>query len=162
MATLSVLTFQTVDGADEVLSHVGSMQKQQLINVHDAAVVRRGDNGKPKIQQARSLVGEGALGGAFWGMLIGMLFLAPWLGAAIGAATGGLSGKMADFGIDDSFIREVGSKLSPGTSALFVLTSDAVVEKVAAELKGIDFEITHTNLPPEQEAELRAVFENAS
>ncbi len=162
MATLSVLTFKTVTGADEVVSHVGALQQQELIKVHDAAIVRRFDDGKPKIQQARSLVGEGALGGAFWGMLIGMLFLAPWLGAAIGAASGGLSGKLADFGIDDDFIKDVGSKLAPGTSALFVLTSDAVLEKVAEELKDIDFEITHTNLPPDQEAELRAVFETAA
>jgi uncharacterized membrane protein len=57
------------------------MQRQNLITLHDAAVVVRSQDGKVKVRQAVNLVGAGALGGAFWGMLIGLLFLAPWLGA---------------------------------------------------------------------------------
>ncbi len=32
-----------------------------------------------------------------------------------------LQGKLADYGIDDDFIRSLGSGIEPGTSALFVL-----------------------------------------
>lgn len=157
-STLTVLTSPTIGGAEEILDVIAVLQKQELIAVEDAAYVRRNVDGKPKIKQASNLVGAGALGGTFWGMLIGMLFLAPWMGAAIGAATGALSGKMADFGIDDDFIKSVGSKIEPGTSALFLLTREVVVDKVADALKDYEFEIIHTNLPSEQEAELRAVF----
>lgn len=158
-STLTAVTTPTMDGAEAILSEIAALQKQQLIVVEDAAIVTRNTGGKPKIKQARSLVGEGALGGAFWGMLIGMLFLAPWLGAAIGAASGALGGKSADFGIDDDFIKSVGSRIDPGTSALFLLSRDAVLDKVADALRGYDFEIIHTNMPEEQEAELRAAFE---
>ena len=160
-STLTVITTPKIDGADEILSEISVLQKMELIKVEDAATVKRSLDGKPKIKQAVGLVGQGALGGAFWGMLIGFLFLMPWLGAAIGAASGALSGKIADFGIDDGFIKTVGSRIEPGTSALFMLTSDAVLDKVAEALSAYEFEIIHTNLPAEQEAELRGLFADA-
>lgn len=46
----------------------------------------------------------------------------------------------------------------PGTSALFVLTSGAVYDKVAAEFSGTDAELIRTNLSDEQEANLREAF----
>lgn len=157
-STLTVVTTPTMDGASAILVELVSLQQQELIKIDDAAYVIRNADGKPKVKQAVDLVGQGALGGAFWGMLIGFLFLAPWWGAAIGAASGALGGKAADFGIDDNFIKTVGSRIPPGTSALFLLSHDAVVEKVAPALEGHEFEIIHTSLPPEQEAELRAAF----
>ena len=146
------------ENGDHALAGVPVIEVKQP---KDAAWVKRDEDGKPKVKQAVNLVGKGALGGAFWGMLIGLLFLAPWLGAAIGAASGALGGKVADFGIDDDFIKTVGNRIQPGTSALFLLTRDAVVDKVVDALKGYDFEIIHTNLPTEQEAELRAAFADA-
>jgi len=160
-STLTVVTTKTMDGAEAILEEVGRLQTQELIKVDDAAFVVRKENGKPKVKQAVNLVGQGALGGAFWGMLIGFLFLAPWLGAAIGAAAGGLGGKAADFGIDDDFIKTVGDRIAPGTSALFLLTHDAVLDKVADALQGYDFEIIHTNMSEEHETELRAAFAEA-
>ncbi len=157
-SSLTVITTPTMDGADEILEEISLLQKMELIKVADAATVKRNLDGKPKVKQAVNLVGQGALGGAFWGMLIGFLFLMPWLGAAIGAASGALSGKAADFGIDDAFIKTVGGRIKPGTSALFLLTSDVVLDKVADALKAYEFEIIHTNLPAEQEAELKALF----
>jgi uncharacterized membrane protein len=48
--------------------------------------------------------------------------------------------------------------VTEGTSALFLLTSGAVEDKVIAALKGQTFEILSTNLPQEKEAELRVAF----
>jgi uncharacterized membrane protein len=77
---------------------------------------------------------------------------------AIGAATGAMAGSLADVGISDKFINTVREKVTPGTSALFILTSDAVVDRVSAEFKGSDAELISTNLSNEQEASLRAAF----
>ena len=97
--------------------------------------------------------------GAFWGFLFGLIFFVPFLGAAIGAGMGGLTGSMADVGIDDDFIKQVREKVTPGTSALFALTSGATaVDKVVDELRAYDFEIISTNLPEEQEKQLREAF----
>jgi hypothetical protein len=103
-------------------------------------------------------VGEGALGGMFWGMLFGLLFFIPLLGAAIGAGMGALAGSLGDVGIDDDFIKSVRDEVEPGTSALFLMTSDAVVDRVKEQLAGTHAQLIHTNLSNEQEAALRQVF----
>jgi uncharacterized membrane protein len=162
MATLTVLAFPDEEGAERMLPDLEAMKKEELLQIHDAAVVVRPADGNPKVKQLNSLVGQGAWGGAFWGMLIGMLFFMPWLGMGLGAITGALSGKFADIGIDDSFIQEVGSQITPGTSALFLMTSDATaVDKIAQRLSKHRFQILRTNLPAEQEQALREAFSAA-
>ena len=160
MATLSVFKFETPTGADQALDSLMVMQKELLIVVQDAAVVSwpQGQK-KPKTRQANSTAAAGALGGAFWGMLFGLLFFMPLIGMAMGAVIGGLTGKMQDYGIDDNFINTVKSKVTEGTSALFVMSDKAVVDKVVAEMKNWPkFEIISTNLSTEQEAQLRSEF----
>ena len=66
--------------------------------------------------------------------------------------------EMADYGIDDDFIKSCCDQVTEGTSALFLLTSDAVQDKVAEELKGTQFELIASNLTNEQEEELMASF----
>jgi uncharacterized membrane protein len=158
MSTLAVLAFDNEQGADQTREALGRLQRQQLITLDDAAVVVRSQDGKVKVRQATSLVGTGALGGAFWGMLIGLLFLAPWLGAAVGAVSGALVGKMTDLGIDDNFIKEVGQQIQPGHSALFVLVREATVDRVVAELRQYNPRLVQTNLSEEDEAKLRAAM----
>lgn len=160
METLSVLKFPTADGASQLLGTLQDLQKQQLIQIHDAAIVTwpEGKN-KPKTQQLHNLAGMGALGGAFWGMLFGLIFFIPLIGLAIGAGMGALMGSMGDVGIDDNFIKQVREKVTPGTSALFLLTSDVVVDRVLEAVKGIPMELVSTNLSAEQEQKLRAAFE---
>ena len=159
MATLTVLKFSTPEGAQKMLAKVEALQKSQLIKVQDAAIVTWPQGKKaPKTKQAVNLAGLGALDGAFWGMLFGLIFFVPFFGMAIGAAMGALSGKMGDYGIDDEFIKKTRDQVTEGTSALFLLTSDAVVDKVVDELKGEQFEIIASNMTKEQEDELRKAF----
>lgn len=159
MASLTVLKFATPDGAEQALDTLKSLQAQQLIQVQDAAIVRW-DQGKskPKTQQLHNMAGMGALNGAFWGMLFGLIFFIPFLGLAIGAAMGALAGGMADVGIDDNFIKSVRTQVTEGTSALFLLTDAAVMDKVVPAMKAFKFEIIASNLSKEQEDNLRAAF----
>jgi len=159
MATLLVFKFPTAEGAGTMLSTLESLQKQQLIQIEDGAIVTwPAGASKPKTKQLTSMTGVGALGGAFWGFLFGLLFFVPFFGLAVGAAVGALMGHFAHYGIDQSFIDQVRSKITPGTSALFLLSSGAVVDKVADAVKGQQFEIIQTNLSKEQEEKLRADF----
>jgi uncharacterized membrane protein len=159
MSTLTVWRFDTPDGADNAVTTLERLSRQQLISVHDAATVSW-QNGakKPKTRQLRNLAGAGALGGAFWGMLFGLLFLVPLLGAAIGAAAGALAGRFSDYGIDDQFIKRIRDDVTPGTSALFVLTTDAVLDKVEEAFSGQRAELLFTNLSKDQEDALREAF----
>ncbi len=158
-ATISVLKFSTADGAKGALDIVKGLSSQHLVNLHDAAIVTWPEGKrKPKTRQLTNLAGVGALDGAFWGMLFGFIFFVPFFGMAIGAAMGALGGKFADYGIDDDFIKSIRAHVTEGTSALFLMTSGAVVDKVVDAMKGVDFEILTTNLSTEQEEDLRRAF----
>jgi uncharacterized membrane protein len=158
MGNLVVFAFDTETGAQQTLSEVESLQKQNLIHVEDAATAVRHAGGKVKVKQAAGLAGAGALGGAFWGMLFGLLFFVPFLGMAIGAATGALFGKAADYGINDDFIREVSDSVQPGNSALFLLVDSAQEDKVIDALKPFGGKVIHTSLSQEEEARLKEAF----
>ncbi|WP_265523600.1 DUF1269 domain-containing protein [Oerskovia flava] len=164
MATLTVWKFETPDGAQQAEDALFRLQKQELIQVQDAATVSWEEGKKkPKTRQANSTTAAGALGGTFWGLLFGLLFFVPLLGAAIGAASGALGGALADVGIDDDFIDSVRSKVTPGTSALFVLTSGGVLDRVhdALQAEGFDGQLIQTNLSEDEEAKLRAAFDES-
>ena len=162
MATLTVWKFDTHDGAEQAETVLVRLAKEGLITIDDAAVVTWPANKKgPKTRQFHSLEGAGALGGAFWGLLFGLLFFVPILGMAVGAAAGGFAGALTDVGIDDDFIASLRSKIEPGASALFVMTSDAVVDRVLPELEHMGPELLYSNLSAQQESRLREVFEAA-
>jgi uncharacterized membrane protein len=160
MASLTVWKFGTPFGADAALEKMKLLQEQQLIVVRDAAVVSWEEGkSKPKTRELRDAKLGGALGGGFWGLLFGLIFFVPLLGLAIGAAAGALAGSLADVGISDSFIKSVRDQVTPGTSALFLLSSDAVFDRVAPEFAGTDAELISTNMSEDQEARLRAAFQ---
>ena len=79
MSDLIVLTFENEAYAFQMRDKLLEMQKKMVISLADAAIVVRNDNGKPKIKQLHSLVGTGAMGGAFWACLLDCFFLIPGL-----------------------------------------------------------------------------------
>src|SRR3954471_11140452 len=152
-ATLTVWKFDTAEGADQAVTTLEGLARENIVTLHDAATVSWAEGkSKPQTHQLTSTTGAGALGGAFWGMLFGLIFFVPLLGAALGAATGALSGSLADVGIDDGFINKVRDQVTPGTSALFVMSSDAVIDKVKVAFDELDSsDLIFTNLSDEQE-----------
>ena len=158
MSELVVVAFDNETGAAEMRDALIELQKQRLVTLDDAAVVVRKPDGKVKVKQAVSLVGTGALGGAFWGMLVGLLFWMPWLGLAMGALSGALGGALSDYGVDDGFVKEVGNTIQPGHSALFLLIREATPDKLMDELKQFNGKILQTSLSKEAEAKLKETF----
>jgi len=158
--TLTVWKFSTPTGAEEASRTLQQLAKEQVITLHDAATVSWEEGKKkPKTHQLAPTTAAGALGGTFWGLLFGLIFFVPLLGAAVGAATGALAGSLTDVGIDDSFINKVRDQVTPGTSALFVMTSGAVMDKVKDAFAGHEpEELIFTNLAEDQESALREVF----
>ena len=159
MATLTVLKFETADGAENELEVIEDLSKQQMIKLHDAAIVTWPEGKtKPKTKHLTNLTGAGALSGAFWGLLFGILFFIPLVGLVAGAAIGAFAGSMTHVGINEDFIRSVRNKVTEGTSALFLMTSDAVEDRVVEAMKKSKFEIIATNLSKEEEGKMRAAF----
>lgn len=159
MATLTVWKFDRPSGAQNAVKTLEDLARENLIVLEDAAIVEwETGKQKPKTRQLKPMAAVGALSGAFWGMLFGLIFLVPLLGAAIGAAAGALSGSLTDVGIDDKFIADVRERVTPGTSALFLLSSDAVIDKVKGAFDEDRPELVFTNLDSRQEQALRDVF----
>ena len=159
MATLTVLKFETAIGAENELEVIEDLSQQQMIKLLDAAIVTWpvGKN-KPKTKHLTNLTGAGALSGAFWGLLFGVLFFIPLFGLVVGATIGAFAGSMTHMGINEDFIKSIRSKVTEGTSALFLMTSDAVEDRGVEAMKQSKFEIIATNLSKEEEGKLRAAF----
>jgi uncharacterized membrane protein len=170
MAELVVVGFDNPTDADRVLTELTRLQKEYLIDLEDAVVAIRAQDGTVRVKQSVNLVklgaASGGLSGAMWGSLIGLLFLNPIaglaIGGAVGAGSGALSGSMIDYGINDDFIKSIGDALKPDTSALFLLIRKSQPEKVLAELKGFKGHIIRSSLSPEQEAKLQEALSQAN
>src|SRR5437763_5070764 len=154
MADLFVLGFPTKEKAEAVLEVSRDLQKQELLDLEDAALVWRTADGKIKMQQAYSPVAAGVAGGALWGLLFGLLFLMPVFGLAVGAASGALSGKLTDLGIDDAFLKEVAASLTPGSAAVFALVRRSTPDRVQEALLPYHPTIIRTSLSIQEESEL--------
>jgi uncharacterized membrane protein len=170
MSNLVVFDFDGIHTADAVLNKLRSLEKEYLIDLEDACVVERGSNGKVHIKQAVNLTALGAASGgsrgALLGAIVGLLFLNPLagmaLGAVVGAGAGALSGSLADYGIRDDFIKELGKTIPEGSSALFVLFRSVTEDKVLAQIEPYKPRVLKTSLSNEGEAKLRAALSKAA
>jgi uncharacterized membrane protein len=163
MSDLVAVSFKGEHTADQVLHKLQTLQKEYLIDLEDACVVVRDEAGQIHLKQSLNLTSVGAksggIQGALWGTLIGLLFLNPLIGmvtgAALGAGSGALAGALSDYGINDDFIRSVGSSIEPGSSALFVLVRTVTADRVLPELRQFEGTVLRTSLSTEQEARLQ-------
>ena len=159
MSELIALAFDDEFKAEEVLTTLAKLQKEYLVDLEDACVVVRKEDGKVKLKQAYNLVAAGAAGGSFWGLLLGILFLHPLVGVIVGAAAGALSGSATDYGIDDNFMKNLGKTMEPGTSAIFMLIRKSTPDKVIPELQKFHGKILRTSLSKENEEKLQKALD---
>ena len=167
MRKLIAVTYDTEFKAEEVRLQFLKMQKSYLVSLEDAVVVEKKQNGKVKLHQMYNLTASGAVGGGFWGVLIGLIFMNPLLGLVVGAGAGAVAGALSDVGINDDFMKQLAEKLTPGTSALFVLVDSDLTDKVLDALKIDPATMAHiekdiqSSLSHEDEAKLQAALNSA-
>jgi uncharacterized membrane protein len=161
MSTLVVIGYNDLYQAQEVRLKLIKLQKDYLIDMEDAVVVVKNEDGKVKLHQAINLTATGAISGGFWGSLIGLIFLNPLLGLAAGAAAGAVSGALSDVGINDTFMKDLADTMQPNSSALFVLVRKSTPDKVLEELQGTGGTILKTSLSHEDEDKLQAALATA-
>jgi uncharacterized membrane protein len=164
MSDLIVVAFDDEATAFELRTALVKMQKEYLIEMEDAVVVTKSADGKVALHQAVNLTATGAVGGGMWGALVGLLFLNPLLGAAVGAGAGALSGKLTDIGINDQFMKDIGSTLKDGGAAVCVLVRKVTGDKVLEGLTQFKNKgrVLQTSLTKEQEDKLKAAMGGAS
>ena len=156
MADLIAVTFPSEAQAEEVRNKILSLQKEYLIDIGDAVIAVKTDQGSVKLNQIVSTTAAGAVGGSFWGLLIGILFMNPLVGVAAGAAGGALAGALTDVGVNDRFMKDLAEqKLEPGQAVLFVLVRKVTGDKVLEALRGVGGTILQTSLDHTREERLR-------
>ncbi|HEY8564947.1 MAG TPA: DUF1269 domain-containing protein [Beijerinckiaceae bacterium] len=158
MADLIVVAYDDPHKAHEIRLKLVKLQSEYLIDLEDAVVATKDQQGQVKLHQVVNLTAAGALSGGFWGSLIGLMFLNPLLGVVAGAASGALAGTLSDIGINDDFMREVAGTLQPNTSALFVLVRKMTPDKVLEEVRGTGGKVLRTSLSRDAEEKLQAAL----
>jgi len=159
MGTLLAIAYPDLATAEQVRATLVEATKEHLAELEDAVIVEHRAGGKIKLHQP-SMAGLGAASGALWGGLIGLIFFVPLFGLAIGAASGAAAGALSDHGIDDNFMKELGSELPPGGAALLLLIREVSVDKVLPQIK-IPGKVIQTSLDNESEAQLADALANA-
>ena len=161
MSTFVAIEYDDPHKALEVRLALVKLQREYLIDMEDAVVAVKDEDGKIKLHQAVNLTAAGAVSGGFWGTLIGLLFLNPLLGAAVGASAGAVSGALSDVGIGDDFMKKLADGLKPNSSVLFVLVRKATPDKVVDEIKQFGGTVLQTSLSHDDEAKLQTALDEA-
>jgi uncharacterized membrane protein len=159
MSDLVAVAYDDLDQAHRVASNLGEAVKQHVIEIDDLVIVERRQDGKVKLHQP-SMAGIGAASGALWGGLIGLIFFMPLFGMAIGAAAGAAGGALADSGVDDDFMKRLGTELEPGKAAVIVLVRSVTADKLLPQIKEHGT-VIQTSLSDENEQGLRDALANA-
>jgi uncharacterized membrane protein len=162
MSDLIAIVYPDEAKAEEVRQRLFKLQKEYLITLSDAVIAVKQGSGDVKLNQLVNTTAMGAASGSFWGLLVGVLFLNPILGVALGAASGALGGALTDYGINDSFMKELSASIKPGNAALFVLVKNMTPDKVLREIKDAGGTILKTSLDDAKEQQLRGALAKTS
>lgn len=162
MAEFVSIVYDDEFKGDEVRLALLKLQQEYLIDMEDAVVAVKGEDGKIKLHQAVNLTAAGAVSGGFWGTLIGAIFLNPLFGMAAGMAAGAVSGALSDVGIQDDYMNELAESMQPKSSALFILVRKATPDKVVEELQKYGGKLLRTSLSHEDEVKLQSALDSGS
>ena len=158
MSDLVAIAYNDQATAETVRRTLADLSREKIITLDDAVVVTRDVNGKVGLHQTFHPVSTGAAGGALWGSLIGLIFLMPLMGLVIGAASGAVGGAITDVGVNDDFMKELGQKLTPGTSALILLIRMSTTDKLLPRIEQFGGHVIQTSLSDEEEQRLRTAL----
>jgi uncharacterized membrane protein len=159
LSDLIAIAYPDVNTARAVTANLAEASKAHIVQLEDLVIVERQADDKIKLHQP-SMAGMGAASGALWGGLIGLIFFMPLFGMAIGAATGAVAGKFTDVGVDDQFMKDLGTRLQPGGAAVIALVRQANMEKLLADVK-YKGDVIQSSLNDEAEQTLRDALAKA-
>ncbi len=160
MSELIAITFPDKEQAEYARMAVLELKRDYLLELGDVVIAEMDQNGKVKLHQSVHLVGAGAIEGGFLGTLVGLIFLSPLFGLAIGATVGAVGGWLADFGIDDEYMKQLAEQVEPGSAVLFMLVDEVPREKALDRLHGIGGTVLRTSLDTADERKLREALED--
>lgn len=154
MSDLIVMSFASAATAEEVRDKVRGLQRAGVIQLQDAAVLSRDAEGKVQVHNEVSRdtkIGAGV--GAVLGAIFGFWF--PIAGIAIGTAGGAAVGAMLANGVDGKFRKEVEEKLTPGSSAVFLVLNGGDMAALRGAIEPYEGTLIQTTLDSDLEQQLK-------
>jgi uncharacterized membrane protein len=146
------LVVDSARDADHLAERILRFVRKTWINVRDAAIIARTEDGGVTLTQEFAVIGPGAFGSAFWNELVRQLIASPRGELTMEA------GSTTDVGIDTNFVRSVSKAITQGGAALFLIASHRDVDKALSEIVDVDLTVIQTVLTSEQERHLRAAL----
>jgi uncharacterized membrane protein len=157
MTTFTVWKFDDPEGAARAASSLMAAEADRLVKIVDHAVLSWPEGAdKPELEHKHDSSKRGAGWGALWGILGGALFMIPVAGALIGAGIGALAKATDGTGITKDDLERIRTEVVPGSSALFMVTEDADLDRLGERFRGRDAKLISTNLT---EAERKIMLE---
>ena len=155
---LIVAAFQDEKGADNALEELKKAKKEKLVNIKDAAVLRKDEKGSLHVSEIGDMTGTrgGVIGGVVGAGLAIITGGATLALTGLGAAAGGLAAKLRDSGFKDERLRRLGEGLKPGSSAIVAVIEHTWVKELEAELEKAGAEILVEEIAADVAAQLEA------
>jgi uncharacterized membrane protein len=132
MSTQTAWRFSGTEGADAAVLRLKQLDAQDLIDVQDVTVIRWPQYATEPTAQEH-VTDEGSKASSF-------------------------AKKLRKAGIDSSMVESVKGDMTPGTSALVLLSADAAIDTVGKAFGGHAMELIRSDLSVQQEDQLRSAF----
>lgn len=160
---LIVAAFNDETSAKAALKSLKQAQKERVIKIENAAVLRKDETGKLHIKETADMGGGkgaalGGVGGAAIGLIAGPALLVP---AAVGALVGGLTAKLRDTGFSNARLEMLGEGLKPGSSAIIAVVEHTWVTEVEKAMQEAGADLVTASISADIAAQLEAGHEVA-
>ncbi len=151
--------------AQQYLLAMGGLKESGDLDLQDAVVVTKSDDGTVKVVETIDPTpGRAALNGAMWTSLLGLVLGGPvgWIaGLGIGAASGAVTARIVDLGIPDEWVAWFREAVEPGTSTVVILAQHVYVRALATEARRFaGAELLYTSMPDHAVEQLREALES--
>lgn len=129
--------------AKTILDMLESMYRALTIDLEDAVMITRDDDGKIKTHETTDVTTrKGAKRGIIAGGILGLIFPPSLIATAIaGGGIGAVWGKIKDSGVKHDDIKELADSLTSGQAAIIVLVSPETAEATQRALGSYDGEV---------------------
>jgi uncharacterized membrane protein len=156
--------YDQIEGAEQLRAEVARLvEKRSLILLDSAVAVRHPDgsvtlDGEPLVAPIQ-LTPRHTIATFLAGLALGA---PPLTGPAVGAVVGRTAGAIAEVGIGNDFVYEVGALMKPGTSALFVLDREGDMEAILQGIRGLGGTVLKTNVDLDRAKLIQSTLADAS
>lgn len=155
MTAFTVWKFEDPQGAEHASTLLRDAERDGLVKIMDHALVSWPVGAKhPTTKHVHDETRRGTGWGAFWGLLFGTLFMVPVIGAAAGAAGGAFVKFRNGLAITDEQLDRIRNEVTEGSSALFLVTEEADLDRLGERMRGVFTRLVDTNLTEAERSQL--------